>query len=91
MPLAEDHRREGDVTIARGDVIGEGQARSDGEECASQARQRRSEDRIAAARAVDVDADGVGGLGVLTTGPQPETLSDYPGVVTLREIIEDYQ
>ena len=72
MPLTQDHCSQGDVAITCGDVVGEGQARTDGEECTTQSSKTRSENGIEGSSAIDVDADSVGCPRVLTAGAKTQ-------------------
>ena len=72
MPLAQNHCRKGDVAVTCGDIVSEGEARPDGEECATQPSKTRCEDRIEGSRAIDVDTHGIGGSRVLTAGAKAQ-------------------
>ena len=72
MPLTQNHCRKSDVAVTCGDIVGEEEARPDGEECAAQSSKTGSEDRIEGSRAINVDADGICSARVLTTGAKAQ-------------------
>ena len=72
VPFTQNHCRKGDVTITGRNIVGEGQTRTDGEECATQPSKTRCEDCIEGSRAIDVDTHGIGGSRVLTTGAKAQ-------------------
>ena len=72
MPLTQNHCCKGDIAVTSRNIVGEGQTRTDGEECATQPSKTRCEDRIEGSRAIDVDTHGIGGSRVLTAGAKAQ-------------------
>src|SRR5690606_18717345 len=82
-PVAEDHRGEADVAAATGLALQVEGVGDDGEEDSAEAGQRTGDDHGEVFVLVDVDAEGLGGDGVLAAGAQPQaergTPEDPPG------------
>ena len=65
MPAAHDHRGQRDEAVARRGIFVEGSRGADGEVGAAEPGEDAAEQHRLPADPVDLDADGVGGLGVL--------------------------